>query len=204
MSNIDELCKEINKCFRQICTLKKQNRINEQQQLVMKLKQNHGSYRSLSAKSGIPLKTVHQWCCIPKDRKHKGTAKAEIHRQKFTNFLMQDTITYNTACKRYAAKRFMVDMWDSIYQKYVNQPEYHTNGVISKSTMCTYKPKNILLGGSTPVNQCLCNYSENCNLLIKSLVAAGVKGIPPNKYLAVDSILCDLRQGQFGTTYTFA
>ena len=70
--------------------------------------------------------------------------------------------------------------------------------------MQVYKPKNILLCGSTPVNQCLCDYCENCSLMIKALTAAGVCGVPGNKYSAIDSIMCDVRNGQFGTCYTFA
>ena len=37
-------CKDINKCLRQIRTLKRQNRIIEQQHLVAEMKQKHRSY----------------------------------------------------------------------------------------------------------------------------------------------------------------
>ena len=36
-----------------------------------------------------------------------------------------------------------------------------------------------------------------------ALVAAGVKGIPSSKYLAIDSTMCDISRGQFGTGYKF-
>ena len=202
--NNTDVCKDVNRFLREIRTLKRQNRINEQQHLVTKLREIHGSYRSLSSKSGIPLKTVHQWCSSPKERQHKAKSMAQLRKDEFINFLMQDTVTYTSACKRYAGKRFLVDTYQEIYQKYLNQPEYHKYGVISKTTMRTYKPKNILLSGSTPLNQCLCDHCENCSLMIKGLVAAGVRGIPPNKYLVIDSTLCDLRTGQFGTSYSFA
>ena len=70
--------------------------------------------------------------------------------------------------------------------------------------MRSYRPKEIRLSGQTPVNQCLCDYCENCDLLICALIAVGLKNIPSNKYKCLDSTFCDLREGQFGTSYTFA
>ena len=196
-------CRELNRKLREIQTLKMANRIREQQLLVVETKKIFGSYRKLSAVAGVPLKTVHQWCALPKERKHRSTEKAKLRREEFINFLMQDTVTYSHPCKKYAGKRFLLDTWDEIYKRYLEQPRFHKNGLISKSTMRAYKPKYVLLSGSTPVNQCLCDYCENAELMMKALVAAGVKGIPPNKYIAVDATLCDVRSGQFGTNYSF-
>ena len=199
-----EKCKDINKLLHEIHTLKRQNRIKEQQDHVIKVKDKFGSYLEISKLSGTPLKTVHQWCSEPKDRKHKATARAELHKNEFTNFLMQDAITYTSACKKYAGKRFMISTWEEVYKKYTQQPEFHKHGILSKTTVQMFKPKFILLSGKTPLNQCLCDYCENCNLMLKCLHSAGVKGVPGNKYLAIDSTLCNIRQGQFGSTYKFA
>ena len=116
---------------------------------------------------------------------------------------MQDTVTYSHPCKRYAGKRFLLDTWEQIYHKYLQQTQFHTHGIMSKTTLRCYKPKYILLSGCTPLNQCLCDYCENCELLRRALVAVGVIGIPSNKYTSVESTLCDLRMGQFGTDYEF-
>ena len=62
-----------------------------------------GSYRDITKSTGIPLKTVHQWCSEPKEQQHKGTSRALL-KEEFTNFLMQDTVTYAHPCKRYAGK----------------------------------------------------------------------------------------------------
>ena len=70
--------------------------------------------------------------------------------------MMQDTITFSSSCKRFAGKRFMLDTWNEVYKKYLQQTEFHKYGVIGKSTMRTYKLKFILLSSSTPVSQCLC------------------------------------------------
>ena len=158
--------KEINKQLRTIQSLKKKNRIREQQQLVAKLKSSYGSYRSISNLAGIALKTVHQWCSKPKIRVHKGKARAAMKKNEFTNFLMQDTMTYSNPGKRYSGKKFLMYTWKEVYRCYLQQPEYHKNGQISRSSMRVYCPKNVLLSGQTPVNQCLCDYCENCDLLI--------------------------------------
>ena len=202
-TNADFLCKEVNTIIHQICTLKRQNRIIEQQEMVVKLKEVHGSYRSLSKVSGIPLKTVHGWCAIPKNREHRGTSRANLRREEFTNFLMQDTISYSYPCKKYAGKKFLLYTWDEIFKRYHQQPEFHKHGVISRTTMRMYKPKYILLSGSTPANQCLCDLCENCELLRKALLAAGVREIPHNKYACVDATLCSIREGKFRTAFKY-
>ena len=94
--------------------------------------------------------------------------------------------------------------WNEVQRWYVAQPEHHKHGMISKMTMRSYKPKSILLSGQTPVNQCLCDYCENCDLIIHALLAVGMKNIPSNKYKCLDSMFCAIHEGQFGTSYTFA
>ena len=197
-------CKEINKRLREIRTLKRQNRIIEQQEMVQKIKQMKGSYRAISGLSGIALKTVHDWCSPPKERQHKGTSRAKLRKDEFLNFIMQDTISYCTSSKKYAGKRFLLHTWNEIYNLYLQQPEFHRHGVISKSTMRSYKPKYVFLAGATPLNQCLCDYCENTDLIIRALAGVGLEGLPGNKYRAVDSTMCTLRDGQFGTGYDFA
>ena len=201
--NEDNECMNVNKKLREIRTLKRQNRIREQQSLVQKLKEGKGSYRKISAISGVALKTIHEWCAEPKAREHKGTARKILKQEEFTNFLMQDTITFCHPCKRYAGKRFLMSTWEETYKQYLKQPGFHKNGVLSKTRMRFLKPKNIKLAGSIPLNQCLCDYCENCDLMMKALVAAGVKGIPRNRYSVIDSTLCDVRFGQFGTDFEF-
>ena len=116
---------------------------------------------------------------------------------------MQDTVTYAHSCMRYAGKRFLLNTWEEIYKTYLQQPQFHQHRVMSKTTMRVYKPKYILLSGCTPLNQCLCDYCENCELLRRALAAVGIKGIPSNKYTVVDATFCDMQQGQFGTTSKF-
>ena len=96
------ICKEVNKKLREASALNCQNQIIEQQELVSKLKIEHGSYRNLSKLAGVPLKTVHAWCSQPKERSHKSKERSELRRQEFTNFLMQDTITFSYPCKKYS------------------------------------------------------------------------------------------------------
>ena len=88
--------------------------------------------------------------------------------------------------------------------RYIQQEEFHKHGTVSKTTMRTYKPKSILLSGQMPVNQCLCDHCENCNLVIRVLMSAGLKNVPSNKYQCLDSTFCEVCEGQFGTSYKFA
>ena len=74
----DTLCRYVNQQLRTIRTLKRQNRIREQQDMVIKLKEVYGSYRSLTKIAGVPLKTIHAWCSPPKDRVHKATSLAKL------------------------------------------------------------------------------------------------------------------------------
>ena len=197
-------CKDANKMLREIKALKGQNRLTEQQECVRKLKEKVDSYRDISKTTGIPLKTVHDWCSVSRECKHKGTERANLKKEEFRNFWMQDTITYSHPGKRFANKKFLIHTWDELHKRYVQQPEFHQHGMISKTTMRGYKPKCILLSGKTPVNQCLCDHCENINLIIRALVARGLKNVPSNKYNCLDSTFCSIRNGQFGTSYSFA
>ena len=154
--------------------------------------------------TGIPLKTLHDWCTEPKECEHKSTSKANMKKEEFHNFLMQDTISYSHPCKRYSGKKFLLHTLDEVYKRYEEQMQFHKHGKISRTAMHMYKPKNVLLVGKMPVNQCLCDYCENCNLLMKALVAVGIKGLPLNRYACVDTSFCTSRHGQFGTSYAFA
>ena len=100
-------CMEVNKALRQIRTLKRQNHIREQESSVKKLKEKIGSYRDIAKLSGIALKTVHDWCSAPKNREHKLISRSNLRKEEFVNFMMQDTITFSSSCKRYSGKRFM-------------------------------------------------------------------------------------------------
>ena len=118
-------CKDVNKQLRTIKSLKTQNRIREQQHKVCIMKDQFGSYRDISKTAGIALKTVHSWCAAPKERNHLATVMSDLRRQEFTNFLMQDTISFSHPCKKYAGKKFLMHTWEEIHTRYLQQPEYH-------------------------------------------------------------------------------
>ena len=77
-TQVSEAVLLVNKQLREIRTLKRQNRIHEQQCLVEKLKRDHGSYWQIAKLTSIPLKTVHEWCAEPKERQHKSTSRAQL------------------------------------------------------------------------------------------------------------------------------
>ena len=71
------------------------------------------------------------------------------------------------------------------------------------SSMKAFRPKNILLCGDTPLDQCLCDRCENCEQILKSLLCIGMKEIPSNRYDAIDKVVCSERYTQVGSHFTF-
>ena len=54
-----------------------------------------------------------------------------------------------------------------------------------------------------PLDQCLCDHCENCEQLLKSLHAIGMRNVPSNRYTAVDYVVCPGRQQQIGSKFSF-
>ena len=198
-----DMSKEVNKKLRVACDLKGKNRLVEHQNVVQQLKKEFKSFRNLSSVSGIALKTVHNWCSLPKQKVHKAKELSQLRRTEFEQFLLQDTISFAYPSKRYAGKRFLCDTLDMTRKKYLAQPEYHKYGIVSMSTMKMYRPRYILLCGETPLDQCLCDKCENFEQILKALIAIGMKCIPSNRYDAVDSVVCSTRHKQFGSDFEF-
>ena len=92
-ATVEATCESVNKILHEIKCLKKQNRITEQQEKFFQLKNKISTYREIARIAGVAIKTVHDWCSIPKKRTHKSTNMSQLRRQEFENFLMQDTIT---------------------------------------------------------------------------------------------------------------
>ena len=140
---------------------------------------------------------------MPKNKVHKSSELSQLRKAEFEKFLRQDSISYSHPSKKYANKRFLRDTLEVTRKKYLAQSEFHTYGVISLSSMKTYRPANILLCGDTPLDQCLCDKCENCEQLLRALQAIGMKGIPSNRYHAVDKVVCPERHVQTGTGFSF-
>ena len=90
----------------------------------------------------------------------------------------------------------------------------HTRNIYNNQSITSMESSRRVQWGTISQNvyycqgQCLfhsvlCDYCENCELMTKALVAAGVKGIPSSKYLCIDATLCDVTVTQFGTDYKF-
>ena len=138
-----DMSKEVNKKLRVACDLKGKNRLVKHQNVVQQLKKEFKSFRNLSSVSGIALKTVHNWCSLPKQKVHKAKELSQLRRTEFEQFLLQDTISFAHPSKRYAGKRFLCDTLDMTRKKYLAQPEYHKYGIVSMSTMKMYRPRYI-------------------------------------------------------------
>ena len=195
--------KNANQKIREIGHLKCKNRLAEQQECVSQLKKSFHSLRNISFMSGVSLKTIHNWCSLPKGKIHKSTALSKMRKQEFENFLLQDSMSFAHPSKKFAGKRFLRDTLEVTRRRYLQQPEFHTNGIISLSSMKAYRPKYIMLCRDTPLDQCLCDKCDNCEQLLKTLIGLGVKSVPPNRYVAVDTVICDHREKQAGSEFSF-
>ena len=171
--------------------------------MVTELKENFQTFRNISFASGISLKTVHNWCALPKKKEHKAKALADLRKKEFENFLLQDQISYEHPSKKFSGKRFLRDTLDITRKKYLADTQYHKNGIISLSTMKAYRPEYIMLCGQTPLDQCLCDKCENCEQILKTFLALGMKEIPANRYAAVDVVVCAERNVQHGSGFGF-
>ena len=96
--------KEANKRICEVRDLKGKNRVCEHQERVASLKKNYHSFRNMSLMSGISLKTVHNWCSLPKQKQHRATEMSKMRRKEFEEFLLQDTISFAHPCKKYSGK----------------------------------------------------------------------------------------------------
>ena len=63
-----KICKSANWKLWEVCDLKKKKRLQQQQELVTELRDMYQSFRNISAMSGVPLKTVHNWCSLPEKK----------------------------------------------------------------------------------------------------------------------------------------
>ena len=120
-----------NKKVREIGLLKSKNRIKEQEKSVSDVKGECDSLRQISRMSGISVKMVHIWFSKPKAKKHKASACAQLKKDKFEQFLLQDSISFEHPSKKFAGKRFLHDTMEITRKKYLDQSEYHKNGIIS-------------------------------------------------------------------------
>ena len=157
----------------------------------------------MSMMSGIALKSCHSWCARPKVKKHKSSELCKLRKKEFEAFLLQDSISYAHPSKKFAGKRFLRDTLEITRKKYLQQTEYHTNGVISLSTMKHYHPSYIMLCSQTLLDQCLCDHCENSEQILKALHSVGISNIPPNRYAAIKSVVCNQHGVQFGSEFTF-
>ena len=198
--------KEANRKIRNVRTLKYQNRIEEQKAEIESLRKEYGTLKNIADVSGIPVKTVYKWCTEGKgnNKVKKRVELSKLRRQEYESFLLQDTISFPHPCKKYSGKRYLKYTIEETRKIYLSQPEYHKYGILSKTRMTDFRPLYIKLARNTPLAQCLCQGCENCEKMIRSLLGVGLKGLPGNRFAAVNAIMCNEHIKQHGTQFEFA
>ena len=196
--------KEVNQKVRAAGEMRAKNRKKEHSTIVQDLKMSYSSLREMSIVSGISKKTLQIWCSAPEKKMHKATELMMRRKEEYERFLLQDTISFEHPCKKYAGKRFLRYTMDIIREKYKQQTEFHKYGMVSVSCMKEYRPKYMMLFGDIPLDSCLCNKCENCEQLLKKLQRLGLSSIPSNRYDAVNIVVCNERVLQVGSMQSFA
>ena len=169
-------CKDLNKKLRIIKMLKNRNRLREHNEHVNRLKKEYGTFKNISDISGARYNYVRWVCKKPELKLHKSSVLCTKRKNLVRSFLMLETVSFSSPCQRYANKKFLLDTLDKTYEKFKEHPQFHTFGLVAKSTMKSYRPKYILLANRIPLHQCLCNYCENLQLITSALIKFGLKG----------------------------
>ena len=203
-NQIVEEFKSANKKIRNICTLKNQNRVTEQASKVLEMKSEFGSLRNIADVSGVSLKTVQKWCTAPSTKPKRRVELSKLRRQELEEFYNQDSISFAHPCKKYDGKRYLRYTLEETRRLYLTQSEFHKFGILSKTRMYEMKPDYVKVCRLTPLAQCLCLTCENCEKIIKSLLALGLKFVPSNRYDALKAVTCEDRVEQKGTEHSFA
>ena len=192
-----------NKKVREIKDMKGHNRVQEQKEKVIALKEQYGTVKNIANISGIPRNTVMKWCTSPKQSIKRRVELSQLRRDEYEQFLLQDNISFEHPCKKYAGRRYLRNTIKEIRKIYLDQPQYHKYGILSETRMKDFKPAYIKLCSRTPMESCLCEDCENCKKIIKALLAIGLKCIPSNRFQGIRAIMCPDRYLQIGTTYKF-
>ena len=201
--NVVKEFKDVSKMVREVKDMKGHNRLKEQKDKVLALKGQYGTFENISKLTGISKKTVFKWCSSPKESVKRRVELSNLRRAEYEKFLSQDTISFESPCKKMAGKRFLIRTIAETRKIYINQTEFHKFGILCESRMKDFRPDYIKLCSKTPLETSLCQACENCEKIIKCLLGIGLKCIPSNRFDAIKKIVCNERINQVGTTYSF-
>ncbi len=84
----------------------------------------------------------------------------------------------------------MIGSHQEVYDKYLEQPEFHSMGRASKLTMYRAIHEVTKPESKFPIFEALCEYNENIKYKIKALRAANIKGIKASRMRVVSDTLC--------------
>ena len=196
--------KEVNKRVREVGEMKQKNRKEDQRNIVSQLKGEFGSCNNIAKLSGISRKSVQKWFAEEDSRPKKRVEMSNLKKEEYHKFLAQDTVSFEHPSKKYAGRRYLRNTIKEIRKIYVDQTEFHTYGMLSETRMKEFRPDNVFLCAKTPMESSLCQGCENCEKVIKALLAIGLKCVPANRYEGVNAIVCQQRSVQHGTSSSYA
>ena len=191
----------VNRQLRQIAVLKKQNRKNEAEKLVLELLEIYGSIANVSLACGETPRVISR--IFSKDSKpvvdDLYTRKLKDQdKRRIVEFYEKEGISKPLPYEKYANQQFLSQSLKETYKEYVEftQDEVRT---VSFLTFAKYRPSNVKVVGKTPHIICTCDKCDNLIHKAEKLRHHGLRMIPLYQRNAIEKTWCDfLNEEHYG------
>ena len=182
----------VNRQLRQISVLKKQNRKNEAEKLVLELLEIYGSIANVSLSCGETPRVISR--IFSTDSKpvvdDLYTRKLrDQDKRRIVEFYKKEGISKPLPYEKYANQQFLSQSLKETYKEYVEstQDEVRT---VSFLTFAKYRPSNVKVVGKTPHIMCTCDKCDNLIHKAEKLRHHGLRVIPLYQRNAMEKTWC--------------
>ena len=183
----------VNRQLRQIAVLKKQNRKNEAEKLVLELLEIYGSIANVSLACGETPRVISRIFSTDSKpvvddlytRKLKDQDKRRI-----LEFYEKEGISKPLPYEKYANQQFLSQSLKETYKEYVESTQNEVR-TVSFLTFAKYRPSNVKVVGKTPHIMCTCDKCDNLIHKAEKLRHHGLRVIPLYQRNAMEKIWCD-------------
>ncbi len=92
---------------------------------------------------------------------------------------------------------------DETYTKYLNEPQFHTEGKVSHATFARYVQQEFLPMSKIPEMEARCETDDNVQFCIDALANVKVQGISGSRYHIIKQTLCEPKIEMSNTQHKF-
>ena len=181
----------------QLKTFKLQNRVEDHQKLVCKIKDIYGSINKAAKALKIHYCTLWNLCqSLTKTISNKRTEDMKNKMEKLSQFYDQKSVTTNVPTARQSKKNFLTSTYEEAHAKYVSWCNSNKMKTVPFGTFYRLKPKDVYSVCKIPENQCCCKLCQNFQLDKSALRDANLKGIGSTTTEIVLGSLCPVADGE--------